>query len=287
MGVQNHRALVPWAVGAVALIAGFLLGRMGDDSKGGGWRSSGAAQRQSSADGRKSPQGRGSGPSAPTARASTGTASADDAGSKLKNIMQEAPSFERDLALAQFVSKIPREQLLDVLNSLQGQTDVIRGAMASHLVASRLAAEDPGGAMAWLKSRPQGVDGYIGISTLFSVWSGRDLGQALANAAELVDPRQRQQANSTILTSVAQRDPLKALELLEKNPLLSRNGQGENSVYSAWAAKDPLGAAQSALEVPAGVRRQKAIGGIIEGWAARDPAAAWSWAKSLTSPRIK
>lgn len=285
MGAVKLKVLLPWVIAVFALAVGYFVGRSTSESRPGSMAGNRAEQRRLHDLSHGSLPSATAQPGTPGSRVAAKATSAGDAISRVRAIMLETPSFERDQALVQFVSRIPREQLLDVLKSLQGQTDVVRGAMASHLVLERLAAEDTGSALEWLKSRPQGVDGYIGINTLFSVWAGRDLGMALATSAELVDPRQRQQAQTTILSSVAQRDPLKALELLEKDPLLSRNGQGENTVYAAWAAKDPMQAAQSALNVPAGVRRQKAIGGLMDAWAGRDPAAAWAWAKSLTSPQ--
>ncbi len=277
-----RRLLVPATLGAMGLAVGFALGRSGagagflggppgaqggrsgdfPDAEGGSIRRSGGFVSALASGSR-----RGS--------SSNDTATAEDAASRARAIMLEAPSFQRDLALVQFVSRIPKDQLVDVLNSLQNQTDIVRGAMASHLVLERLAGEDAAAAMGWLKNRPEGIDGYVGINTIFSVWASSDLGKALSNAAEITDPQQRQQAHATILSTVAQRDPLKALDLLDKNPLLSRNGQG----------RDPSQAAVSALQIPAGIRRQQALGGLMQSWATRDPDAAWAWANGLESPQ--
>ena len=103
---------------------------------------------------------------------------------------------------------------------------------------------------------------------------------AKAWATSLPPGYHRTNAVQSLISSLAKRDPMKALAILQEMPAETRSTSYQ-TVFGAWAQTDAQGAAAKVMELPKGANRDGAIRSVASSWAQNSPADAFAWAQGI------
>jgi len=153
--------------------------------------------------------------------------------------------------------------------------------MARNLLVTRWAEADPDGMLAYIEAQPSQEQWGL-RSALYEAWARDNAEAAFASARNLTHRREQQNAMQTIIRTVADGDPRRAIELAgEMEDHGHRNDWVYQNIFSAWANDDPAAARQAALAMEDGREKVRALTGAIQQWMHDDPLAALDWLDSL------
>jgi hypothetical protein len=150
-----------------------------------------------------------------------------------------------------------------------------QSAMAD--LAFALAQKDPAAALSLTRSLP-GDDGQRFLVGALYGWSLKDADAAIAYAVQLPD------LGFTIaymFDRIASKDPVKALNLLEKIPNENQQNEALRRIGNAWATSDPKAARDWANQQTDPKVKSEILKGVIDGMAQKDPKGALEMAQSL------
>ena len=187
----------------------------------------------------------------------------------------------------------------------------VRAAMASDdpaTVFSHLAAlvrADPQAAARFAESNHDAATREMFLHRVVQLWSGRDASAALAWAAVLTNPAERNALVTDVCLQLAERDPAEAVRAFGDHPqgglevLVQRWAERDFSAAREWALSRPAGeqrdhlvariafqqvhdspleaATLAADEIREGKTQTEAVMAVLHQWAKRDPAAAAEW----------
>jgi hypothetical protein len=144
-------------------------------------------------------------------------------------------------------------------------------------LAFALAQKDPAAALSLARSLP-GDDGQRFLIGALNGWCLKDADAAIAYAVQLPD------LGSTLVymfDRIASKDPLKAINLLEKIPSENQQNEALRRIGNAWAESDPKAALDWANQQTDPKVKSEILQGALEGMAQKEPNRALELAQSL------
>jgi hypothetical protein len=169
-----------------------------------------------------------------------------------------------------------REAALDWAGKLTS-SDARRSAMQS--ILQIWASDDPKAAAEYCVGHPTESPDLIGNAV--AGWVRNDASGALAWVRSLPDGAQREAALVSGLSALAASDPGQAANLATTMLNGNKQSQALGSIAGAWATKDPAAAAAWASKLTDGSARTSAESYVASAWVRQDPAAAAAWASRM------
>ena len=154
-------------------------------------------------------------------------------------------------------------------------TERLRSAMVDLFFA--LAQKDPAAALSLARSLP-GDDGQLFLSGALNGWCLKDAEAAIAYAVQLPD------VGYTLVymfDGIASKDPVKALNLLEKIPSENQQNEALRKIGLRWATSDPKAALDFANQQTDPKVKSEILQGVISAMSEKDPKGALEMAQSL------
>lgn len=187
---------------------------------------------------------------------------------------QKLPAGMRSTGIQSVISAVAGqdpEQALAMIQTLEDQT---QQSSLRYTVSMALAAKDPARAFELARRTKDGNEMNLPLYGIFSQWALSDMTAAQAAVREL-QGEEAQQAQSAILSRMAQTDPGAALQAWQALPDSPRKTQTLNALLEGWNPQDFDGALQAVIEhMPMGNNFSTAIDNVFMRWAMQDPAAA-------------
>ncbi|HEX5176503.1 MAG TPA: hypothetical protein VFV83_05720, partial [Chthoniobacteraceae bacterium] len=125
------------------------------------------------------------------------------------------------------------------------------------------------------------------LQMALSEWTGRDAAAARAWIDQLDDRGQKAGAWRGYFATLAARDPMLALQEMEKIPKSERDQRSYAAIFRAWSSKDPRAAAQAAanFSVTDENGRRQLLETVTQVWAQQSPRETVAWALQLSNPQ--
>ncbi len=159
--------------------------------------------------------------------------------------------------------------------------DALRnGAMMR--AAERMAATDPAGTVAWLLANPGEATQYR-MDDVYSTWMRNDEQGAMSSLATLSAGEIRGNALRGIVTSVAMKDPTRAVSIMDSYPSDVNDDVVRNFIWHSFGNDPSLAVNQIARITDAGYRDRMYLRAVGR-WIDRDPAAAGAWMRGNALP---
>lgn len=179
--------------------------------------------------------------------------------------------------LVEMVQKEARENP----NRYDGDSYMLMGALFE-----RWTAIDPTAALAYVNSCKSRSFQKNAAGSCFAALGKVDPDRAMAEFEKLPKGELRETAGMALVSSLSDRDPAAACDLLEKEASPGAFGDYYTAeIFSAWAKTDPVAAAKRLESMPPDRVGDYSAGQLAASWALKDPAAALKWAKTLTGDR--
>lgn len=164
----------------------------------------------------------------------------------------------------------------EVLDSLEVHAGNTLGWQVRAMIAARWGEVDPQGLRTYLESQPRqmrwGLQG-----ALYSSWAKNDAAAALV-AAEQLQPNRRRHAVSAIASAVAEKDPQRALRILQEHTDSGGNLRWQyQNMFRTWASRDQDAAMAAAYALEDKAARSSALVGAMSDLIHEDPNAAIQW----------
>lgn len=152
-----------------------------------------------------------------------------------------------------------------------------------HLVMAAYAEKDPTGAWKFATGLKDARVRQMAIFATAGTLATKDPGQAIALLETIAEPETRRQVKSTVMMSIAAKDPQRALDLALADGDAGEDDFSVNVIFSQWATKDPA-AAKAALGRLSGRQAERARSAVVTAMAQTDPAGALRFAETLPKP---
>lgn len=118
------------------------------------------------------------------------------------------------------------------------------------------------------------------IMAVVSTIAQKDPSRALAMVDSLSEPQLKRQIRSMAVSSLAQKDPQRALALATESSDGRDGDYSLSMIFHQWARKDPEGA-KAAVSRLSGRQADQARMALVSALAQQDPQAAWTYASGL------
>lgn len=167
-----------------------------------------------------------------------------------------------------------------LIDALGGSNEPFSLAARSAIMM-RWAEVDPMGMLAYTEEQPENQRWGL-QSAIFGPWSKIDLPAALRAASDLKNRNMQRHAINTIVSELAETDPIQAIQITRD--LLGDNRNSEwvfRNVFQRWARNDPAAARAYAVEMAEGPEKVSALSGSLSEWVGRDPKGALEWLSQL------
>ncbi|MGC6506115.1 MAG: hypothetical protein ACON39_06040 [Coraliomargaritaceae bacterium] len=200
--------------------------------------------------------------------------------------LEEVSAFDRIGRLHQRLKTVAPSEFKPLIESLVGMRGTALTWQAQSLIAARWAEVDPQGLRQYIDTQPMNQQWGL-ISGLYSTWAEKDADEALTAASEINSWNMRQMALTSIASAVAEKDPIRAVAIINEHFKGSmQGGWGIQQVYQQWARRDPEAARQAALTMEDGTMKSSALAGAMGEWMAAEPMAALAWLDSLPADSV-
>lgn len=187
---------------------------------------------------------------------------------------QKLPAGMRSSGLYTVITAVAAQDPEQALAMIQTLEDKNQQTSLRSMVGQALAAKDPARAFEIARRTQGGSEMDFPLYSIFSQWALSDMAAAQAAARQL-QGQEAQQAQSAILSRMAQTDPRAALQSWQALPDSPFKNQTLNSLIDGWNQQDLAGALEAVIEhMPMGNNFSQAINNVFNRWAAQDPAAA-------------
>lgn len=280
---------LPWLLLPLALGTGFFAGKQapggsgpdrGPDGKNAGYAERGGRDTKVSARGGKKED--------PFGGPAFSLTSLDD----IKELNRQQGYAVASARLTLAASQLSLEEIPDVIKTLQADFQDGRGMGPSNyeLISAtfeRWVKLDTAGALEFAKNCKSRSFRNMAVNNCFSALSRENPDQAMQEYGKLPEGELRKQASPTICWMIAQKDPVAALDFMEKNGRKNGyEGYYVGGILAKWAETDPLAAAARMASMPPDRVNGDGAGQLAAEWAKKDPKAALEWAKGLR-PELK
>jgi hypothetical protein len=197
-------------------------------------------------------------------------------------VLEMAPGQQRNSVhqVSHNLARRDRAAALDWAGKLTS-SDARRSAMQS--ILQIWASDDPKAAAEYCVGHPTESPDLIGNAV--AGWVRNDASGALAWVRSLPDGAQREAALVSGLSALAASDPGQAANLATTMLNGNKQSQALGSIAGAWATKDPAAAAAWASKLTDGSARMSAESYVASAWVRQDPAAAAAWASRMPNNR--
>jgi hypothetical protein len=216
----------------------------------------------------------------------------DDPVAQLRSENLTGSDIGRVVRMIGILSRLSKDEIPNVLAfglSLNGEQReereiVLFGALA------RWAQFDPAAVAEWTRSNSasslKGRDDEL-LQMALSEWTARDASAARAWIDHLDDRGQKAGALRGYFATLAARDPMRALQEMERMPENERDQRSYVAIFRAWSSKDPRAAAQTAANFPATNEngRRQLLETVTQVWAQQSPRETVAWALQLSDPQ--
>lgn len=166
-------------------------------------------------------------------------------------------------------------------NRYDGDSHVLMGALFE-----RWTAVDPTAALAFVNSCKSRSFQKNAAGSCFAALGKVNPDLAMSEFEKLPKGEIRETAGMALVSSLSERDPAAACDLLEKEASPGAFGDYYTAeIFSTWAKTDPVAAAKRLESMPPDRVGDYSAGQLAASWAQKDPAAALQWAKTLTGDR--
>jgi hypothetical protein len=206
----------------------------------------------------------------------------------LSEILAAAGPMGRFQAMLAHIQDLPRGKIESTLRELSEQMGAGRldaeTMFATHLLLVRFGAEDPTGAMAYLKTRDFITQG-LGMGTVLASLASKDPNMAVAYFSDPENAMMKIPQVGDVLAGAlakewASRDAKAAIAWAESLEGGQKTG-ALNGIIGTLAADDPARAAAMAADVSDAKDREGLYNRIARSWAAQDPDSALAWVGKL------
>ena len=195
--------------------------------------------------------------------------------------LAEADEFDQ---LGLIYSRLRHAQSGDfelILEQLDGDGASSMSWAVRRLINMRWAEVDPYGMLAYINEQPERSRWGL-QSSLFAPWSKVDFNAAMQAARELPNRNMRRHAVNSIVTELAETQPMQAIQVASEVLGESNHSQWVyQNIFQRWSSRDPEAARAYALSLDEGILKTAALQGALSEWAGRDPMAALHWLDSL------
>jgi len=159
----------------------------------------------------------------------------------LDELLAGRPGMERTMEAHSALQTLASRDVDKALGYLDRIANPRHRAMLANAIGPAFAQADPDRALAWAKQNDRGMHGGL-ISGVLAAIASTQPKKAIDEAQQLPNAQQRQQALSMIAMTMSQREPQRAVELLDH---IERPGDRKNvaqNIASMWVQSDPDGA---------------------------------------------
>ncbi|HBR95394.1 MAG TPA: hypothetical protein DEA90_14630 [Opitutae bacterium] len=280
-----------WVLAVVALLSGLLGGfllapRSAETSWDTGSSASnaptgGAASAAAAA--ARAADRQGSAPAAAGGVGASGAGGAESITEAWLESLDELDTFDQIGALHARLKDLDVSKFPELMKKLGSYAGSAVNWQVRSMIATRWAQVDPQGMLDYAKQE-KGTVSWSLYSTVFSAWSKQDPQAAYSAALNLDSQRWQQAAIQSVVNTVAETDPQRAIHMAQEYYGNQVSGQGRwlyQSIYRNWAQQDGAAARQSALQLEEGAAKSAALAGAMSDWMSSDPMEALAWLDSL------
>lgn len=283
--MKSPTIIVQIAVFSGAIVLGVLLDRLAL----GAGSSSVKEHRQVAASEKRTaqPGNAASGASSPSATPSAGEVRLDTspASTSLDSILGQRDQRQRLRETQTFINALASGHYPDALKRIRQITGSNERELASRLLVTQWALNDPDGALQFAASN-RGFE-YV-AEDVFQVFAANDFASAIERAKGMPGNELRYRALRGALGFKADTDPRGALELAQTLGEFRGSEPLTSVVYRQWAATDPQAAALHATAVAEPDEGWRSpVNSVVQTWAGQDPAAAANWALSVADAQAQ
>jgi hypothetical protein len=148
--------------------------------------------------------------------------------------------------------------------------------------AEPLAKTDPEGTVSWLLANP-GEASQRRLDNVYNTWAQKDQQAALASFNALPAGENRSNALRGVVTSVAAKDPLAAVALMDRYPGDVTDRAVQNVIWHSFGS-DPATAASQISRITNERDREQMYRRALNAWSERDSTAAQAWMQANPVP---
>ena len=148
--------------------------------------------------------------------------------------------------------------------------------------AETLANTDPAGTVSWLLANPCEATQQQ-MDNVYSSWAKQDQQAAMASFSSLPAGENRSNALRGVVASVASKDPIAAVALMNRYPSDVTDPMVQNVVWQSFGS-DPATAASQIFRISDERDREQMYRRTLGAWSDRDPSAAQAWMQSNPVP---
>jgi hypothetical protein len=265
----------PWMLLPVAIVAGFLVGKLG----GGKLEKDAAQPTKSTRESRDVRPVRGD----PFGGPGFSLSSMDEIRALFRQQGGSVASARITLGVKDLsAAEIPALMEMVQQDSRDNPNDYEGRYVLMAALFERWSLVDPAAAIAFIHSCKLKSFQKMAAGSCFSAMGKVDPDRALLEFEKLPKGELREAASAQLMSAIADKDPKIACDLLEKesNPgFMSEYYAGE--IFAKWAKTDPVAAAARLTAMPPDRVGDRCASKLAASWAQKDPEAALKWAKTL------
>jgi hypothetical protein len=148
------------------------------------------------------------------------------------------------------------------------------------------AVNDLNGALAWMKSLPEGRERAYAAAGLAQSWANSNPAEA-AQFSPMLSGTAANDFNRALADAWAASDPQAAVQWWQSIP--EQNGRHDvlASILREWSGQAPEAAARFVATLSSPEEQQSAALNVASAWAESDPGAAATWAASFATPELR
>ena len=195
------------------------------------------------------------------------------------SVFREQDDLKRTHDLVDAAAALSMEEIPGLIARIRAMPPDAR-EMLMPFAISRWAQLDPKAAGDYLVSLTDKNGRDRAMRYVMAAFMDQGVDAAKAWASSLPPGYHRTNAIQSLISSLAKRDPMRALAILQEMPAETRN-YSYQTVFGAWAQSDAQGAAAKVMELPKGANRDGAIRSVASNWAQSIPVDAFAWAKDM------
>ena len=199
--------------------------------------------------------------------------------SRFFSAFREPDDLKRTHDLVEAAGALSMEEIPGLIARIRSMPPDVREMLMPYAI-SRWAQMDPKAAGDYLVSLADKNGRDRAMRYVMAAFVDQGVDAAKAWATSLPPGYHRTNAVQSLISSLAKRDPLKALAIMQEMPAETRN-YSYQTVFGAWAQTDAQGAAAKVMELPKGANRDGAIRSVASNWAQNSPVDAFAWAKGM------
>ncbi len=206
---------------------------------------------------------------------------ATDKETRFFSAFREPDELKRTHDLVEAANALSLEELPGLIARIRTMPPDAREVLMPYAI-SRWAQMDPRAAGNYLVTLTDKNGRDKAMRYVMAAFVDQNVDAAKEWATSLAPGYHRTNAVNSLVNSLAKRDPLRALSILQELPSENRGVYSYQNVFGAWAQTDAQSAAAKAMDLPKGANRDGAIRAVASNWAQNSPADAFAWARDIS-----